>query len=83
MSIGREDISPEGLTPIDPRLKVISASSDHLLVDAGETGDEYRLGGTVDFTIDYGALLMAMTSPYVESDTFWAPNRSMPMRPSN
>lgn len=66
LSIGREDISPEGLTPIDPRLKVISASSDHLLVDAGETGDEYRLGGTVDFTIDYGALLMAMTSPYVE-----------------
>lgn len=66
LSIGREDISPEGLTPVDPRLSVISASSDHLLVDAGETGDEYRLGGSVDFTIDYGALLMAMTSPYVE-----------------
>lgn len=66
LSMGREDIAPDGLKPVDARLKVLGASSDHLLVDASEADSDYRLGGKVDFTVDYGALLMAMTSPYVE-----------------
>lgn len=66
LAMGREDIAPEGLVPVDACLKVLGASSDHLIVDASAAERTYRLGGSVDFLLDYGALLMAMTSPYVE-----------------
>lgn len=66
LAIGREDIDPDGLQPVDPNLDILGASSDHLLVEASAAGTDYHLGSEVAFTPDYGALLAAMTSPYVE-----------------
>ncbi|BAK75936.1 alanine racemase domain protein [Pseudogulbenkiania sp. NH8B] len=68
LAMGREDIAPEGLRPSDERLQVLGASSDHLIVDASAAEATYRLGDSVAFTLDYGALLMAMTSPYVAKE---------------
>lgn len=63
-AIGRQDVSVDGLTPVDPDVEILGASSDHLLLNLTET-DRYRVGSTVSFRLDYGALLSASTSPYV------------------
>ncbi len=65
LAIGRQDVEPGGLTPVDKRVEVLGASSDHMLVNL--TGaPEYGLGDEIAFTPDYGALLKAYTSAYVE-----------------
>ncbi|MEA4913114.1 MAG: alanine/ornithine racemase family PLP-dependent enzyme [Christensenella sp.] len=65
--IGRQDTVADGLTPRDGNIKIIGASSDHLIVDLTHA-KEYRVGDVLDFTPDYGALLRAYTSAYVFRD---------------
>lgn len=65
--IGRQDTVADGLTPRDGDIKIIGASSDHLIVDLTHARD-YHVGDILDFTPDYGALLRAYTSPYVARD---------------
>ena len=62
--IGRQDTVADGLCPRDGDIKIIGASSDHLIVDLTHAR-EYRVGDVLEFTPDYGALLRAYTSPYV------------------
>jgi len=33
VSIGRQDVDPVGIVPVDPRIEVLGASSDHLVLD--------------------------------------------------
>lgn len=63
--IGRQDTVADGLTPRDEHIKIIGASSDHLIVDLTRA-KPYRVGDVLDFTPDYGALLRAYTSQYVK-----------------
>ncbi len=66
-AIGRQDVHVDGLTPLDPDIEVIGASSDHLLLDLSAS-DRYGVGNTVSFGLDYGALLSACTSRYVAKE---------------
>ncbi len=65
-AIGRQDVRIDGLTPLDPNVEILGASSDHLLLDL--TKCDYRVGDTVSFGVDYGALLSASTSAYVRKE---------------
>lgn len=65
LNIGREDVSPEHLIPVDPKLELIGASSDHLIVDLEAVNPPLQVGTTVSFNMSYPALLAAMTSEYV------------------
>lgn len=65
LNIGREDVVVEGMTPVAPEISILGASSDHLIVDVTEA-ENVRLGGELSFFMNYGALLAAMTSEYVE-----------------
>ena len=65
LAIGKQDVRIEGLVPSDPRMQIITASSDHLLVDIEECGGEYKLGDIASFYPDYTSMLSASTSPYV------------------
>ena len=62
LDIGRQDVL---FTQLYPRIgvEILGASSDHLIVDAKATG--LRVGDEIAFDMDYGAMLAAMTSPYV------------------
>jgi predicted amino acid racemase len=65
VNLGRVDMRPEGLTPRDPDVEITTASSDHLIVDL--TGSKrFAVGDPIGFDMDYGALVQAMLSPYVE-----------------
>ena len=66
-AIGRQDVRVDGLTPLDPRIEILGASSDHLILDLTKA-PEYRVGKTVSFGLDYGALLSASTSAYVNKE---------------
>jgi predicted amino acid racemase len=66
LNIGREDVEVDGLTPIDPRLKILGASSDYLVMDVTAAGDSVRVGDRIAFSLNYGALLAVMSSQYVE-----------------
>jgi len=62
LNIGRQDVLYTQLYPrVD--IDILGASSDHLIVDAKKTG--LKVGDEVEFDLDYGAMLQAMTSPYV------------------
>jgi len=63
--MGRQDIRPEGLTPEDSGLEILGASSDHLTMDAEQSLTDPGLGDIVAFNPDYGAMLAAATSPYM------------------
>ncbi len=67
LAIGRQDTDADGLTPRDERVKIIGASSDHLIVDLTGAPD-YQVGDLLSFTPDYGALLKAYTSAYVTKE---------------
>ena len=66
-AIGRQDVRVDGLVPLDPNIEIIGASSDHLLLDL-TNAQNCHVGDTVSFGVDYGALLSASTSPYVQKE---------------
>ncbi|HAL30444.1 MAG TPA: alanine racemase [Coriobacteriia bacterium] len=66
LAMGRQDTVPEGLTPVDPRVVVLGASSDHLVVDVHDLPEPPGLGDAIEFVPNYAATLAAFTSPYVE-----------------
>ncbi len=65
LAAGEQDIYPGGLVPIEAGVEIIGASSDHLLVDLTECRQELKIGTPLSFTVAYGSLLRAMTSPFV------------------
>ncbi|MGB9868052.1 MAG: alanine/ornithine racemase family PLP-dependent enzyme [Bacillota bacterium] len=67
VALGRQDCNVEGLVPLDSRIRVLGASSDHLLLDVTAVPEqELGVGSVVEFRPTYGAMLGLMTSPYVE-----------------
>ncbi len=65
-NIGRQDVAIDGLEPEDPGVIVLGGSSDHLVLDVEAARHPLRVGDTLSFFPNYGALLAASTSPYVE-----------------
>ncbi len=64
LALGRQDTDPEGLTP-PPGIKVLGASSDHLVVDSTHYDVPLTVGSELSFQLNYSALLRAMTSPFI------------------
>lgn len=68
VAIGHQDTDPFGLVP-PPSVTVLGASSDHLVL---ETVGRMSPGDEVRFVPSYGALVRAMTSPFVDVVTVGA-----------
>lgn len=66
LAIGRQDVDPDGLTPIDKGVTVLGASSDHLICDVEDAEEDVKVGSVLSFVPNYSALLRLATSPYVE-----------------
>jgi ornithine racemase len=65
-AIGRQDAPPGGLHPLDPRIEVLGASSDHLILDVHELPEPPAVGDEIRFVPTYAATLALFTSPYVD-----------------
>lgn len=66
LNIGRQDTIADGLSPLDAGLVILGASSDHLIVNLTNSVQKYAVGDRIEFVPNYGALLAAYTSAYVE-----------------
>jgi predicted amino acid racemase len=62
LGVGLQDVLASGLTP-RLNINILGTSSDHIILDAKE--ENIEVGNEVEFSLNYGALLSAMTSPYV------------------
>lgn len=66
LAIGKQDVDPDSLMPLDSQIRILGASSDHLLLDMTAATHKYKVGDVIPFKVGYGSMLKAMTSPYVE-----------------
>lgn len=64
LGIGRQDVLVSGLVADSDSIEILGSSSDHMVV--ASKNERLRIGDEVTFQVDYGALLTAMTSPFVE-----------------
>lgn len=62
LALGCQDVDVDGLIP-PPGITILGTSSDHLVVDVGDHA--VSVGDELAFGLGYGALLRAMTSPFV------------------
>jgi len=65
VALGKQDCRIEGLKPAESSVKILGASSDHLLMDVTQRPD-IKVGDEIEFSMTYGAMLSLMTSGYVE-----------------
>lgn len=68
VGIGRQDVDNAAIVPLDPRLEIVGASSDHLIIDFTKAEKDYQVGDEVSFSLDYGSLLSCFTSEYVKKE---------------
>jgi len=66
LAIGRQDVDPEGLLPLQEGVTILGASSDHLICDVEDAEFSPKIGSVLDFVPNYSALLRASTSPFIE-----------------
>ena len=59
---------PSGLRRSTPRVKVLGASSDHLILDVDDLAGAPALGDAIGFVPSYAATLALFTSPYVAKE---------------
>ncbi len=62
VGVGRQDVLVSGLSPVLP-VDIIGSSSDHIILNTKQI--DLKPGDEVAFSLNYGALLSVMTSPYV------------------
>jgi predicted amino acid racemase len=65
LAVGRQDVNPGNLIPMDERVEVIGASSDHMIIDVTAVRERYSVGDIMRFKLEYGALLPLCTSEYI------------------
>ncbi len=67
-AIGKQDVDIDGLTPSDPGVIILGASSDHLVLDVDDMVVPPGIGATLRFSPNYSAMLGLATSPYVSME---------------
>lgn len=63
IALGKQDTLISGLSP-NQDLEILGASSDHVVLDCKNS--DLKVGVGVNFNLDYGSLLTAMTSPFIK-----------------
>jgi predicted amino acid racemase len=66
VAVGTQDVRIEGLSPRTAGMRIIGASSDHLVLDV--TARPVKVGDKLEFALKYPALMTAMASPYVRKE---------------
>lgn len=68
IALGKQDVDFSNLIPIDERIEILGASSDHMIIDFTRAKADYALGSKVQFLLTYGSLLSVFTSKYVNKE---------------
>jgi len=65
VAMGKQDVNIEGIRPVDERLTILGASSDHLILDIEDSELEINVGDVIAFSLAYSGLLSVSDSRYV------------------
>lgn len=65
LAIGKQDIHLNSLVSLEKEVKIVGASSDHLIIDITDFKEEIKVGAEVRFRLNYPALLSVTTSKYI------------------
>jgi predicted amino acid racemase len=65
LSVGRQDVRIEALTPVYEGAEILGGSSDHLILDVTDCKEKIKPGDLIPFRCAYSAVLTLTTSPYV------------------
>lgn len=68
LSIGKQDIDIDSLTPVDEKIDILGGSSDHMILDVTKSDTKYKLGDVITFKLGYSGTLKAFTSKYVNRE---------------
>lgn len=66
VDVGLLDIDFNDILPLNSGIEMIGASSDMLILDLGDNSNHFQVGDTIDFSMNYMAVLRAMNSNYVD-----------------
>lgn len=66
VDIGLLDVQTEYLVPEDEKISIAEASSDMLVLDLGDSSNNYKVGDLVSFSLKYMGALRLMNSDYIE-----------------
>jgi predicted amino acid racemase len=67
LAAGAFDIGDySALSPLDPGVRLLGCSSDHLIADIGDSAQEYRLGDTIPMKLRYQAMLYSTANAQIE-----------------
>jgi len=67
-AIGKQDVDIDSIIPIDEKISILGASSDHLILDGTDSDVNYKIGDVVRFNLTYSGILKVMTSEYVKKE---------------
>ncbi|NMB44795.1 MAG: alanine/ornithine racemase family PLP-dependent enzyme [Firmicutes bacterium] len=65
VALGRQELGSGTIRPTEPGIEVIGMTSDHTILAIDNAQRRIDTGTQLQFRLDYGGLLAAMTSPYV------------------
>lgn len=68
IAIGQQDTAIDSMEPLDEKIDILGASSDHTILNVTNSDKEYKVGDIVKFKLGYGGMLKTATSPYVSKD---------------
>ncbi len=68
LDLGLLDININNIAPEDENIKLISASSDMLVIDLGVNPHKYQVGDSVTFCINYMGALSLLSSDYIDKE---------------
>lgn len=66
LAVGKQDTDIDSMTPLDPDIEILGASSDHMIMNMTDSKVDYKVGDIVSFKLGYGGLLKLSTSRYVD-----------------
>jgi predicted amino acid racemase len=79
IALGRQDVLVSSLKS-DNQLEILGSSSDHIIIDG--KNHNLQVGDEVNFNLDYGGLLAAMTSPFIRKQFINFKRYSTTQKPS-
>ena len=65
VALGRQDVPLDGVFPCDPGVRILGASSDHMILDIEESAQSYRVGDMIELRLNYKGMLRACSSRYI------------------
>ena len=66
VALGKQDVYIEGVFPMDEKLEILGASSDHMIIDITNASKEIVVGDEIIFGLTYSGLLSASDSRFIE-----------------